>query len=76
MVVAHLPVQRHDDQGQNQLVHNARAQECHVPEVLRRAPLRTSTAERVKDMLNKLHNATGCAATAPLMLMLRRSHDS
>lgn len=39
VVLAHPPVQRHDDERQHQLVDDARPQEGHVPEVLCRAPL-------------------------------------
>ncbi len=39
-VVADLPVQRHDDERQHHLVHDARAQELRVLEVARGAPLR------------------------------------
>lgn len=39
VVVANLPVQGHDDEGQHQLIHDARAQKCHIPEVLGCTPL-------------------------------------
>ena len=39
VVVANPPVQRHDDEGQRQLVHNARPQKGDIPEVLGGTPL-------------------------------------
>ncbi len=60
-VVADLPVQRHDDERQHHLVHDARAQELRVLEVARGAPLRG----RARAPRSGLPCQEGAAAATP-----------